>query len=136
MLAATIWLQDGWIFIRSDYCAEFVQGLKDYIPPAHRKWRQEDRLWTVAPTHLKLLRDILRRFGYSVADYVVEEPARKKPVAVMSPYDELLSALPDQALKKAYKAIIAVVHPDAGGDHETAVRVNRAWERICKLRNI
>jgi curved DNA-binding protein CbpA len=35
---------------------------------------------------------------------------------------------PIEVIKAAYRALIALHHPDNGGDHEQATRINEAWE--------
>ena len=50
---------------------------------------------------------------------------------------ELIGAAPSDdfaALRKAYRRAISRAHPDAGGYHAAAVRVNLAWERIERAR--
>lgn len=49
-------------------------------------------------------------------------------------YMLLATTAPEPALRKLYAITFAAVHPDAGGDHETAVAINNAWDVIRKAR--
>ena len=59
----------------------------------------------------------------------VEAPKRK---VVSGPYAEL-GVQPGcglEAAQKAYRLAARKAHPDTGGSHEAAVRVNRAWAAV------
>jgi hypothetical protein len=42
----------------------------------------------------------------------------------------LYPTAPPELVQAAHRILIKQVHPDAGGSHEDAVRINAAWERV------
>jgi hypothetical protein len=58
------------------------------------------------------------------------------PATLELAFVELLSGLSNETLAKVYKLAIAAAHPDAGGSHEMAVAVNRAWDAIRRFKKI
>lgn len=100
-----------------------------------RRWDSVGKCWRVGREHLDALADALRAAGCTV--YVVGAPdprngqgqhgERSTPGADWA--DRLLDAVGPQRAERAYKALVKVLHPDAGGDNRLMQELNDAWGR-------
>lgn len=142
--AATLWAQDGRIFIRTDYDPDFVTKFKEMVPAKHRSWKPKpDRIWTCEPAYLDELHTLCSRLFDTVS---ILEPENESGIPADSvgvdgangedSYRMLLKHCPDAYLKKIYRAVIRANHPDKGGTAQAAADVNLAWKAIRTERGI
>ena len=132
---ATLWLKDGWIFVRTPFDRSFKDDLKSEIPREFRRWSPEEKVWKVDPSQDGALVDLVTR--YFGEPTILED---KEIVVVESedkdPYSSLLSLAPNSVLKKVFRLIAAAVHPDAGGSGEKMTQANMAWSLIKQDRGM
>lgn len=135
---ATLWAQDGQIYIRTDYHEAFIKDFKELVPAQHRSWKPKpEKIWTCNPAYLDDLHRLCQRYFTEVT--ILEAEVGNGNSAVvdgMDPYRLLLSHCPDEYLKKIYRAIINAVHPDKGGSPGAAADVNTAWKAIRSERGL
>jgi hypothetical protein len=131
---ATLWAEAGWIHIRSPYNAQYVSDIKVEIDRSYRKWNPDSKTWSVDVSMLDTLITISERyFTVNVIEQAVPEVIVE---GGHDAYSELLSGLPNDVLKKVYRAIALECHPDKGADPKLLSAANVAWEKIKKLRNM
>lgn len=132
---ATLWIEDGWIMVRTPYDPDFVKDLKGKISAAHRRWDPDTKLWKVDPSQDDLLVEIVTE--YFGEPTVLED---KEVVVVAAegedPYGVLLRLAPDAILKKCYRLVATALHPDKGGSAEDMTRANQAWKAIREDRGL
>jgi DnaJ-class molecular chaperone len=67
--------------------------------------------------------------------YDDEQPSRKPPPqSIASPFQTLylLPNAPPEVVKASYKALAKIHHPDARGNSEKMIAINRAFEIITQ----
>lgn len=134
--AATLWLADGWILVRSTYDSDFVATIKAGVPHGMRQWDPETKLWRVDPAYKAYLLSLCRSH-YTQVTFLDAAPGAKKPEPAApdnhgdDPYAVLLRACSRESVHDVYRQAMLRVHPDRrGGDPEAARRVNAAWKQI------
>ena len=134
---ATLWAQDGRIFIRTDYDADFVDAFKKMVPPKHRSWKPKpEKVWTCDPAYLDQLHALCEKYFHDVSVMESNGNGEASDVDGANPYELFLRHCPNDYLKKIHRAIVAAVHPDKGGSQEAAADVNTAWKVIREERGI
>jgi len=133
---ATLWVKDGYIFVKTPYNPEFVQELKADIPASQRVWMGVDKVWRVAAAYHEDVYSVVRKH-YGEPTVIEQEPQ----IVVQGgpaddPFGALLRIAPDDVLKKVYRMIAAEVHPDKGAPAEAMVALNQAWSEIKKERKL
>lgn len=104
-----------------------------------RRFDPARRCWVVPARHVEQAKAIIR--GYVDRLDVVDVgagpggrgdagPFRRRG-ATESWADVLLASLPPDLRKPTYRALVRVLHPDAGGDVTATQTLTRAWERQC-----
>jgi hypothetical protein len=127
-----------------------------FLPHAERSYRESDKTWSVPLRCRKRLHEWADEH-FSAVDQVWEDEADDQdneprasrsdqrnsssgPRPYSSSLDEayrvlhLLPTAPNEVLDAVHRALIKVHHPDCGGSHDDAVRINRAMEEIRKHR--
>jgi hypothetical protein len=132
---ATLWVKDGWIFCRTPYSESFIDDLKNEVPHHARKWDREEKVWKVEASFAEDLETIVRRY-FGEPTVVQQEVLVVAQGAGGDAYSDMLSAAPDDLLKKIHAMIVSKVHPDAGGSTEAMTKVNVAWAEIKKKRGL
>lgn len=134
---ATLWVKDGYIFVKTPYVEAFIQELKADIPYGSRVFLKVEKVWRVdAAYHEDLLSVVKKHFGEPVildpepAQVVVVEGSGKDPFGAM------LRVAPPEVLKKVYRMIAVEIHPDKGGKPEDMVTLNQAWDAVKKERGL
>lgn len=132
---ATLWLKDGWIYVRAPFDQEFVDELKKRISPAHRRWDPVEKLWKVDPSQDQRLVKIVKKY---FGEPTVLEDKEVVVVAAQDsdPYAALLRLAPNDILKKCFRLIASAIHPDKGGKAKAMERANQAWQAIRKDRGL
>lgn len=104
-------------------CFEARQVVKA-LPVMRRRWDQTSKTWLVHVGVLDQLAVNLHAAGFRVMSDIKDSGALEKPTGswAMNMYTALGRDLGDQA----YKQLVRVLHPDAGGDAEAMKELNRA----------
>ena len=126
---ATLWLKDGWIFVRTPYNPDFVSELKSKISASHRKWDPVEKLWKVDPSQDDLLVAIVTKF-YGEPTVLEDKEVVTIALTDGDPYGALLRLAPDDVLKKVFRLIATSLHPDKGGPADKMTSANQAWKAI------
>jgi len=133
---ATLWVKDGYIFVKTPYNPEFVQELKADIPSSMRTWMGVDKVWRIAAAyHEDLLSVVKKHYGEPT---ILEQETQVVVVGDTGndPFGAMLRVAPDDVLKKVYRMIAAEIHPDKGGAPEAMIVLNTAWSEIKKERKL
>lgn len=130
---ATLWVKDGYIFVKTPYVEAFIQELKADIHYSARVFLKNEKVWRVdAAYHEDLLSVVRKHYG----EPTILEPEVKEVMIVESaskdPFGAMLRVAPNEVLKKVYRMIAVEIHPDKGGKPEDMVSLNQAWDAIKK----
>lgn len=133
---ATLWIEGGWIHVRTPYDPGFVRELKSEIHASQRKWDPDEKIWKVDPSQDDVLVPLVAK--YFGEPTVLED---KEEVVVVTqagddPYGALLRLAPDDVLKRVYRLVATALHPDKGGSAEKMTRANQAWKAIREDRGL
>jgi len=113
----------GGIFLKTPYLAEFVEELKDRIPPHGRHWDRVKKMWYVEPSWADDARELVSwYFGTDIAVTAKNEP----PEWAKTLYVQ--ENAPIQVVEAAYRALSKLYHPDMGGNATLMQRLNTAVE--------
>lgn len=126
---ATLWLKDGWIFVRTPYDKTFVEKLKSTISSVYRRWDPAEKLWKVDPSQDEKLVELVTSF-FGAPTILEDKEVIVVAESTTDAYGTLLRLAPDDVLKKVFRLIAAAVHPDAGGTGEKMAQANSAWNAI------
>lgn len=135
------WRSGERTYIRTPFEPRFIAAIKDMIPYHARGYEPSTRVWNCKKEFEDALLDAAHEyFGGleeipappSNRDRVVDEP--QKTGIVHDPRVAFVNLLSDDALKKAYRAAVAELHPDKGGKHEDMAALNEALAGINRLR--
>jgi hypothetical protein len=113
-----------------------ISELKGIIPAAFRNYEPTKKTWLI--TDWECLNEWIGelRSVYAVETvYDDEQPSRKPPPqSIASPFQTLylLPNAPPEVVKASYKALAKIYHPDAQGDGEKMIAINRAFEIITQ----
>jgi hypothetical protein len=134
-------ITDDGVEVSTPYSAAWVQTIKTRIPSHQRYWDEEMKIWVFDYACIDLVRQITLAVWPGIPEIdirtaVPERPRSQSYGGIDDVLAQLIRDVPNPALAKIYRIAIASVHPDAGGDHEKAVAINRAWDRIRVLRGI
>lgn len=153
------WRKDGWVWIMTPYHPLFVHRVKFLIPGYARCFDPTAKVWSCESGYADLLLDTaLDVFGEKPTEIPPipapkaesrqrqerqeqrekkrrerdgrETGSSKKP----SPFAIFMGFMPDDMLKKTYRALVVALHPDRGGSHEDMVALNNAMEEITRRR--
>lgn len=127
--------------VYTPYDPAFVALVKTQVPG--RRWSPTGRFWYAPTSATPSLKDVaVAYFGYPVVEVVNcrrertrkrRERTRKQADARTTTRatwaDHLFDGLPARLHQPVHRALVKVVHPDHGGDHEAAVALNTAWQR-------
>ena len=133
---ATITYQDdhrGGYEIRFQYDPDLVSLMKTMIPSAGRSWDPTNKCWHIKQYYLARLKQNtpLHTWINLEPEPEPEPPPRtsnKPPTTLQQAFVNLFEALTPTMRKPVKQALLKAVHPDTGGDHETAVALNAALE--------
>ena len=133
---------------------EILDAFKEaFVPHAERSFRESDKTWSLplrCRTRLHKWADAYFSATYQVwEDEEDEEPrasrseqrdstggARAYGSALEEAYRvlHLLPTAPNEVLDAVHRTLIKIHHPDCGGSHEEAVRINLAMQEIRRHR--
>ncbi len=113
-----------------------ISELKEIIPVAFRNYEPTKKTWLITDWEcLDEWLDELRSVYTVETEYDDEQPSQKPPPqSIASPFQTLylLPNAPPEVVKASYKALAKIYHPDAQGDGEKMIAINRAFEIITK----
>jgi len=133
---ATLWVKDGYIYIKTPFNPAFVQELKADIPASQRAWLGNDKVWRVAAAyHEDVLSVVRSHYGEPT---ILEQETQVVVVGntEADAFSTMLKLAPDEILKKVYRMIAIELHPDKGGKSEDMAALNVAWDEIKKERKL
>ncbi len=113
-----------------------ISELKGIIPAAFRNYEPTKKTWLISDWEcldewIGELRSV-----YAVETvYDDEQPSQKPPPQNMAtPFQTLylLPNAPPEVVKASYKALAKIYHPDARGNSEKMIAINRAFEIITQ----
>ncbi len=112
-----------------------IAELKGIIPVAFRNYDPTKRTWLI--TDWGCLDEWIGelRSVYAVEiKYDDEQPNQPPPQSIASPFQTLylLPNAPPEVVKASYKALAKIYHPDARGNSEKMIAINRAFEIIIQ----
>jgi hypothetical protein len=112
-----------------------ISELKEIIPVAFRNYEPTKKTWLI--TDWERLDEWISemRSVYAVeTEYDNEQPSRPPPQSIASPFQTLylLPNAPPEVVKASYKALAKIHHPDARGNSEKMIEINRAFEIITQ----
>jgi hypothetical protein len=115
-----------------------VSELKGIIPVAFRNYDPTKKTWII--TDWECLDEWISelRSVYEIeTEYDDEQPSRPPPPqSIASPFQTLylLPNAPMEVVKASYKALAKIHHPDARGNSEKMIEINRAYETLTQGR--
>jgi hypothetical protein len=115
-----------------------ISELKEIVPVAFRNYDPAKKTWII--TDWECLDEWIGelRSVYAVeTEYDNEQPSRPPPPqSIASPFQTLylLPNAPPEVIKAAYKALAKIHHPDARGNNEKMIEINRAFEVLTQNR--
>jgi hypothetical protein len=112
-----------------------ISELKEIIPAAFRSYEPTLKTWIITERELldNWFSELRRRYAVEVDEH--ETANRPPPVqSIASPFRtlHLLPDAPPEVVKAAYKALARIYHPDARGNSEKMIAINRAFEIITQ----
>lgn len=132
---------DYLIKVRSDDSQAFhevIQGLKDCVDPAYRRWQPSAKSWRILPEGQLLVMDWLNvcrsRFSAQVSWSKQRGEVWRPPAQKVDPFSvlHLLPTAPPEVVKAAYKALAQLHHPDRGGDLRQMQNINAAYSEVTR----
>lgn len=141
MNGARVAVFEGDVWCSTEYSPGFVDELKRSVPGRERGWDAEHKLWHVDRYYADVLTSLLERhYGYwSQVDPgelgLGARSSHRRPSpapALADPYRVLCVTpeAPPELIDLAYRYWAKRVHPDRGGNHESMVKINLAYEQL------
>jgi hypothetical protein len=115
-----------------------ISELKGIIPVAFRNYDPTKKTWII--TDWECLDEWIGelRSVYEIeTEYDNEQPNRPPPPqSIASPFQTLylLPNAPMEVVRASYKALAKIHHPDARGNSEKMIEINRAYETLTQGR--
>lgn len=132
---ATLWVKDGWIYVRTPYDRAFVDAFKTVVPPSDRRWDSAEKVWKAAAAWADEVEDVVTEY-FGPPTVLEPEVVVLEAPAQHDAWSTMLRLAPDALLKNLYRQLVATHHPDRGGDPDRMVELNRAWAEISKERGL
>lgn len=127
-----IWIdEDGDVWIRASYDAEFVDALKDAIPFKKRRWLPGEKAWVCSGGFLDDIIGIASAFfpGAKLGN------APKQPKRRDGPWQEIGKMMGPEEYKSLFRALAKKCHPDTGGSNKKMVRLTELFNELGKEKN-
>ena len=141
---------EDWFVLEFGYNRRFSEWIGQGIKPlSYRKWIKIKKKWAVHRKKLPLVVHFGRRFFHHVDYSDLDEQLQlwileqielggwlsegPQTALKLTPHQVLhvLPTAPKIVVKAAYKALVALYHPDRGGDADSFRAVQEAYEEIC-----
>lgn len=91
------------------------------------RWDKTIRAWVILSLNVEGAARDLRRLGYAVE---LEGFRTVDTPRVNEPWEAMFSAVPVALRAKTYRALVKVLHPDAGGDLAAMQALTVAFEKV------
>jgi len=114
------------------YDPQLVFLLKDTVLGQSRSWDPESKTWTIKHVYdLAAFTECAELYGHAVIGFTDanSQPQQCTSSAVVDWAGSLLDAVGKDRQKTVYRALVRVLHPDAGGDARLFDALTRAYER-------
>jgi hypothetical protein len=123
----------------SDAFAYAISELKGIIPVAFRNYEPAAKTWMITDWGcLDEWLDEMRSVYAVETEYDNEQPSQKPPPpqSIASPFQTLylLPNAPPEVVRAVYKTLAKIHHPDARGNSEKMIEINRAYEILTQGR--
>jgi hypothetical protein len=120
--------------VRFGYDANLVDLLKTVVPPRSRKWHASTKTWAVGGRYVDRFVAAARLAGHQVIDDGAGRQQKTRTASAGTPRDDwataLFAAVGPAHHERVFKALVKVLHPDAGGDTELMQTLNRAHDEL------
>lgn len=104
------------IRVSCNYNPKWITEIKMCIPPGHRRWDKDDKVWIVSIQYDEMLKQLASVY------HGVPPEEEETPTDSWSDY---LTSLP---AREVYLALVAIYHPDHGGDEQAMQDLTAAWQ--------
>jgi hypothetical protein len=113
-----------------------ISELKGIIPAAFRNYEPTKKTWLITDGGCldEWISELRSVYAVEIEDDN-EQPSRPPPAQnIASPYQTLylLPNAPPEVIRASYKALAKIHHPDARGNSEKMIEINRAFEIITQ----
>jgi hypothetical protein len=113
-----------------------IQTLKEIVPATLRSYTPAEKIWVINDWDYLNMWLAELNASFTVGVVWERESSRAPPPtqSIASPFQtlHLLPDAPPELVKAAYKTLAKIHHPDARGDSEKMVAINRAFEIITQ----
>ena len=119
-MVSAVWDDDRAAYsLRSPF--EARDAIKRGVPWHLREWDAMRKVWWIDPAAIDDLRNSLERSGFRLT---VSAPRASAPAVDW--VEEAFKACPAESRPRLRRGLMAVFHPDAGGNEDLAKRINAA----------
>lgn len=145
------WRSNGRTYIKTPFERRFIEAIKDMIPRHARGYDPDNRVWHCTLEFEDAMLDAAHEYFGGLEEIPAppdphrdtpKDPPKNPPKAKDPPKQNLVNdprivfvnMLTDDALKKAYKAMVVEFHPDRGGKNEDMTALNAIFAEVTRLR--
>lgn len=138
------WRSSGRTYIKTPFERRFIEAIKDMIPRHARGYDPDNRVWHCTLEFEDAMLDAAHEYFGGLKEIPAppephrsqkeKEPPPKQQNLVNDPRIVFVNMLTDDALKKAYKAMVVEFHPDRGGKNEDMTALNAIFAEVTRLR--
>ncbi len=115
-----------------------ISELKEIIPVAFRNYEPMNKTWIITDwdCYYEWIDELRSVYTVEIEDDNEQPSQKPPPQSIASPFQTLylLPNAPPEVVKAAYKALAKIHHPDARGNSEKMIEINRAFEVITQNR--
>jgi hypothetical protein len=113
-----------------------ISELKEIVPVAFRNYEPTKKTWIITDWGCldEWIDELRSVYTVEIEDDDEQQSRPPPPQSIASPFQTLylLPNAPPEVIKAAYKALAKIHHPDARGNSEKMVAINRAFEIITQ----
>jgi hypothetical protein len=114
---------DGGVTLTFPFDRHLIEEIKRSIPAPYRSYDPADRSWSVAPSYAGVaVRLVCGAFPDAETVDAGATPDHDDAWQIL----HLRPTAPPELIEAAYRCLARLHHPDAGGDHDTMLRLNAA----------
>ena len=127
-----IWMdEDGDVWVKASYDAEFVEALKDAIPFKKRKWDPQEKVWVCSGGFLNDILGIASAFFPGAK--LGQDPKRRR-VKKDGAWEEVRRMMGPEEYKSLFRTLAKRYHPDAGGSDKEMMKLTELFNELGKQR--
>jgi hypothetical protein len=124
--------------VRFAFDAGVVALIKVVVPPRYRKWHANTKTWGIGGRYVDAVIRAARIAGQRVIDDSTggratgsgERVDRPRQRMITTWAETLFAAVGPERAEPVFKALVKVLHPDAGGDTQLMQDLNRAHDQL------